>query len=428
MANGSMTAKDRTMLKQNNADRHAGSIQNASLSAFFSYGFRPFFLGAAAFSSALMLVWLCWIASVATGGDGAWLRVAGSPHAWHAHEMLLGFATAAIAGFLLTAVPNWTGALPLSGAPLIILFALWLAGRVVMAGSAMLPYELVALVDAAFLPALGAFAARQLLVKPAPRNLVLLLVLAAIMVGNVAYHLEIMGHVSYDPMRAIRGALLGIAVLLAIIGGRIVPAFTQNWLHLNAGDAPMPRRIASLDLASILSIVTLLVLTAGDAPLGLVGAVAALGAFFNGVRLALWRGWTTRSEPIVWVLHAGYFWLVAGLALYAAAALTPAVPISLGSHALSTGAIGTMVLGIMSRASLGHTGRPIRAPRPIVWSYLLATLAAALRVLGPLAFPEAGPLLLIAAALAWIAAFAIFAVTFAPILATPRVYTKVTRE
>lgn len=403
--------------------KHSGAA-GPSLEAFFSYGFRPFFLGAASFAALWMSVWLAFVVSLAAGLGTDWLPVAGSPFAWHAHEMVFGFAAAAIAGFLLTAVPNWTGALPLSGTPLVVLFLTWLVGRLAMATSAILPYGLVAAIDVAFLPLLAAFAAQQLFVKPAARNLVFLLLLAAMTIGNALFHLGTAGHVAFDPLAAARDAMLVVAVLIAIIGGRIVPAFTHNWIHLKRAGSPLPRRVPWLDAASVLSIVIFALFSFLRLPEALQGLAAAVAATLNAARLWLWRGTSTRSEPIVWVLHVGYAWLVVGLALSAASALELGVPGSLASHAIGTGAAGTMIMAVMSRASLGHTGRPLVAPKLIVWAYLLLTLAATLRVLGPLVAPSQQGPVLTAAALAWIAAFSLFAAVYAPILTTPRVHTK----
>jgi len=391
-----------------------------SLEAFFSYGFRPFFLGAAVFAALLMSLWLGFVADLAAGGTGAWLRVAGSPYAWHAHEMVFGFAAAAIAGFLLTAVPNWTGALPLSGAPLTGLFLLWCAGRLAMAFSGWLP-PLAAAIDIAFLPVLGAVAAQQLFLKPAARNLVFLVLIAVLVAGNVVFHLAAAGLIAADPLDLLRQGLLVVGVMIAIIGGRIIPAFTHNWLNLKRPAAPRPRRIGPLDAGAIVSIAAILLARLLGAPAPVEGAIALLAATLNGVRLALWRGWETRSEPIVWILHAGYAWLVIALALMAAASLTDIVPASLAHHALGTGAVGVMILAVMSRASLGHTGRRIVAPRAVVVAYGLANLAAVLRVAGPLLAPELTRELLVLAGVAWIGAFSVFAAVYAPILTTPRV-------
>lgn len=406
------------------ANSTAAQTARPSVDALFSYGFRPFFLAAAVYAALAMSIWLAWIVTTAAVGPQYWLPVAGSPVAWHAHEMVFGFAGAAVAGFLLTAVPNWTGSLPLSGTPLVLLFVIWLMGRMFMGISGTLPYALVAAVDLAFLPLLGAFAARQLFEKPALRNLVFLVIIAALTLGNGVYHLATYKMLAVDPLAAIRICVLVVAIMIAIIGGRIIPAFTHNWLHLNRVPGPMPQRFGWLDAASILSIVLFAVLEVVDGSNALRGAAALIAAAFNGARLMLWGGLATRKEPIVWVLHLGYAWIVVGLVLSATAALTGLFSSTIASHAFATGAIGTMILAVMSRASLGHTGRPLVAARPIVGAYLLVTIAAVLRVAGPLLAPQYYATLLGAAALAWVAAFALFALVYAPILTTPRVHMK----
>lgn len=394
-----------------------------SLEAFFSHGFRPFFLGAATFAVLLMGVWILYIALAASGHDVAWHPASADPFAWHAHEMVFGFAAAAIAGFLLTAVPNWTGALPLSGAPLVVLFLSWLAGRCAM----MLPADFLgsikAAIDLAFLPMLGAFAGHQLMVRPAPRNLVFLALIAALTLLNAAYHAGIAGYIDLAPVSAGRGALLIVLIMIAIIGGRIVPAFTHNWLHLNAPGKPMPRRIAWLDATSIGSVVAFVMSVVFDAPSLIQGTIALAAAVLNAIRLVLWRGYATWREPIVWVLHAAYAWLVAGLTLSAASTLG-SLPPSLAFHAFGAGAAGTMIMAVMSRASLGHTGRPLTAPPKVVWAYYSITLAALLRVAGPLALPQSTPVFLTLAGIFWIGAFGLFVIVYAPILTTPRVHMK----
>lgn len=391
------------------------------MDAFFSYGFRPFFLGAAVYAALLMALWLVWLATVPPGFSADWLPISGSPYAWHAHEMVFGFAAAAVAGFLLTAVPNWTGALPISGPPLAFLFLVWVAGRLVMLVSGALPAALVASIDVALLPLLGSFAARQLMVRPAPRNLVFLALLGVLTAGNAVYHLATYDVFSLDALAAMRMGLMMIAVMIAIIGGRIIPAFTHNWMHLKGIAEPMPKRVGWLDALSIFSIVLLALLQGTGADDILVGGTAMTAAALNAARLALWRGLATRREPIVWVLHLGYAWIVAGLALTGLAALTQEVPATLAAHAIGTGAAGTMILAVMSRASLGHTGRPLVAPPAVVAAYLLVTLAGLLRVAGPWLAPEMANVWHLAAGLSWIAAFALFAVVYAPILTTPRV-------
>lgn len=403
-------------------DVEAGDSDGASWGAFFSYGFRPFFLGAAVWAALAMALWLTWIAIHAAGGALTWMTISDAPHVWHAHEMVYGFAAAAVAGFLLTAVPNWTGALPLSGRPLAVLFALWLAGRMAMTVSGLLSYPLVAAADIAFLPVLGGFAARQLMVKPQRKNMVFLAMIAVMAVANVAYHLIAAGLVAADPLAPVRVALLTLVMMVVVIGGRIVPSFTHNWLHLQAVPGPMPRRNARLDLLSVASVAGLVLASVpplADVWLGVVALVAGLA---NAARLAGWRGLATWRSPIVLVLHVGYAWIVVGLLLLAAAKLGGPISTASAMHALGTGGVGTMILAVMSRASLGHTGRPLVVHRTIAWAYGLVSLAALLRAFGPLLFPEAYNGLMLGAGIAWLAAFAVFALVYLPALTSPRVH------
>lgn len=399
-----------------------------SLAALFSYGFRPFFLGAALHALLAMGLWLTWIAVHASGGALARLSIASPPHVWHAHEMVFGFATAAIAGFLLTAVPNWTGALPLGGRPLVVLFSIWLVGRIAMALTAFLPAGLVAVADIAFLPALGFVAARQLFVAPQRKNMVFLALLAVMTAGNVAYHLAISGLAGrLDELAGVRAALLVVVVLIAIIGGRIVPAFTHNYLHLSENPGPMPVRSARLDVAAIVSMILFALLTLLPVDARIVGVAAAASALLNGWRLAGWRGIATTGSPIVLVLHLGYLWIVIGLALWALAALTGLVTEVAALHAFGSGAAGTMILAVMTRAALGHTGRRLVAAPMTVAAYVLVTAAALLRTLGPVLAPGHYNAVMLAAGLAWMGAFASFFAVYLPILTTPRVHQRVAK-
>jgi uncharacterized protein involved in response to NO len=262
-------------------------------------------------------------------------------------------------------------------------------------------------------------------VKPAPRNFIFLVLLGALMACNAAYHAAASGMTSSDEMAGLRFGLMLLVLMIAIVGGRIVPAFTHNWLHLNAPPGRMPRRYALLDAVAIASVALFALLQVIPVPAALAGSLALAASFANGARLVLWRGFATWRAPIVWILHLGYAWLVVGLAMASAAAFSTKVPSAVAAHAFGTGAVGTMVLAVMTRASLGHTGRPLVAARPIVWAYGLITLAALLRTFGVLLAPARYTEILVAAGLAWIAAFVLFVSVYAPILIGPRVRSKV---
>ena len=390
--------------------------QRVSAHALFSYGFRPFFLGAGVYALIVMGIWIAWLAMQMPG----WTMFGSSPFAWHAHEMIFGFAAAALAGFLLTAVPNWTGALPLSGPPLMLLFAVWLLGRMAMLAAGLLGPVTVAVVDLAFLPMLGVSAARQLFVKPAARNVMLLAVLAALVGANVAYHLASSGIWPGQEFGGLRFALMLLVLMIAIIGGRVIPAFTHNWLHLNSASARMPQRLTWLDAAAIVSVALVAALQLLPAPEWVQGCIALFAAVVNAARLFLWRGARTWQAPIVFVLHVGYAWLVVGLLLMSAAAFNSGLTSIPAEHAFGAGAVATMIMAIMTRASLGHTGRAIIAPKAVVLGYGLLTLAAFLRVFGVGIGPAHYLEVLQVAGLAWMAAFGLFVIVYAPILLMPR--------
>ena len=363
---------------------------------FLSAGFRPFFLLAALWAALAVPVWLgAYVHGYAVGG-------ALGAMAWHAHEMVYGFGVATVSGFLLTAIPNWTGRLPVRGAPLGALAGLWLAGRAAVLFVPPLP---AALIDLAFLPVLMAVVARELAAGRNYRNLPMLAALGLLFAGNVLVHLHALD-VAYT---ARLGNSVGVATLLALIslvGGRIIPSFTRNWLAKMRRDVPAPAQISRLDLALLL--VTLAGLVAwvaapADAALLQVAAGAAVL-----VRLSRWRGLRTLREPLLVVLHVGYAWLGVGLLL-----LGFGVAGGAALHALTIGAIGTMTLAVMTRASLGHGGRPLRAGAGTTAIYVLVTLAALLRVLAPYL---GGVIVTSLAGLAWSGAFGLFVILYGPLL------------
>ncbi len=386
-------------------------------------GFRPFFLAAGLYAALPMIAWLAWIAIHEAGGMVVATTISMPPHVWHAHEMVFGFASAAMAGFLLTAVPNWTGAPRLKGRALAALVALWAAGRLAMWVSAWTPALVVAAVDLAFLPVLGIVLARQLARDPAPRNVVLLSLLAVLAGANLVFHLDRLGLVDGIAAMAARIGLLTFALLIAMIGGRVVPNFTRNALMRRGltDDAVLPRSFAPLNAAAIGGVALYLLASMIAAPAMLLGLLALAAALANGARMWFWQGARTLDEPIVWVLHLAYGWLAFGFALAAIAHLTGAIGVIASMHALGTGAVGTMTLAIMTRAALGHTGRPLVTPRPVVLAYGLVSLAGLLRALGPDLAPALYNDMLLAAGTAWTLAFALFSVVYYPILTGPRV-------
>jgi uncharacterized protein involved in response to NO len=388
---------------------------------FFSHAFRPFFLAAGIYAVLALAAWLTWIAIHAVGAMPAFMTVAEPLHLWHAHEMIFGFGAAAAGGFLLTAIPNWTGAQHSKDIGLALMFGLWCAGRMVMWSTAILPPVLPLFIDMAFLPILGFAAARQLAVQPALRNVVFLSLILSLVTANFLYHLGRMEIIEDGMSLGVRLGLGTLVVMIVVIGGRVIPGFTTNALRRQGViETRLPVRRAPVDIASLIfsvSTIILLLLDVGDYFTGLAALGAALA---NAIRLSGWRGLATLKQPIVWVLHLGYTWIVIGFSLLALALLFDVSSEVSALHAFGTGAAGTMILAIMTRASLGHTGRSLETSRPIVAAYVLVSVAATLRCFGPSATPDYYNEIMLAAGLAWIIAFVFYTIVFAPILTGPR--------
>lgn len=374
--------------------------------ALFSYGFRPFFLGSALWAALAVVLWL-----PQYFGEMA-LPTAFGPLDWHIHEMIYGYLAAVIAGFLLTAIPNWTGRLPINGYPLAALFGLWLGGRIAIVGSAIWGLWLAAVIDVAFLVLLAAAAAREVVAGNNRRNLRVLIVLGVLIAGNVVFHAEVIAFGAAD--YGIRLGIAAVVLLISLIGGRIVPSFTHNWLaRSNPGRMPQP--FSRLDAIAVAG--TALALAAWIAlPQSAVsGALLMIAGLLQAVRLIRWAGDRTVADRLVLVLHVAYAFVPIGLLLMGAAILRPAAwPISAGLHAWMTGAAGLMTLAVMTRASLAHTGNKLVASIPTQLIYLCALAAALTRIAAAFAPSSA---LLHAAAAAWVLAFGGFALAFGPLLA-----------
>jgi uncharacterized protein involved in response to NO len=386
----------------------------AATSVLWATGFRPFFLLAGLHGCTFLLFWIAILLGWLQGP--LWLV----PMWWHGHEMLFGFVCAAIAGFLLTAVPVWTGTPHPTGAPLVALALLWLSGRVAMMAAGFLPRLVPPLLDLAFLPALAIPLAPRLFGARRARNYGFVPILLALFVANALMHLQVLGVAGARADLGVRLAVNLVMLLVVIIGGRIVPNFTTNALRRNG----VVVEIRSRRWVEVLTVPAVLAFTAADlfAP---PSATSGLPALVAGgvllVRLAGWQGLRTRGDALRWSLHLGYLWIPAGLICLGMSSLTELVPRASGIHAITAGAFGTMILTVMSRVSLGHTGRELVAPPAISVAYALITLAALLRMAGPILIPQAQLPTLVASGLCFSAAFAIFTATYAPILLAPRV-------
>jgi uncharacterized protein involved in response to NO len=380
--------------------------------ALLSAGFRPFFLLSAIWSAIAIPLWL----ALFSGRSG--LPTVLAPTVWHVHEMVFGYAAATVAGFLLTAIPNWTGRMPLQGAPLGGLVLLWLAGRIAVLSSGGIGADAAAVLDLAFLLVFLIVVAREIVAGRNWRNLPMLIALLLLLAGNLLVHLEAVGLAG----TAALGNRLGIATLLMLItlvGGRIVPSFTRNWLVKQKPDARVPAPFGGIDRAAMaLAGIALAVWVA--APDSAVAPWTALAAGIAlAVRLSRWRGAGTLREPLLWVLHLGYGWLALGFLLLAADDIWPVLPQTTALHALTAGAIGTMTLAVMTRATLGHSGRPLTAGPCTTAIYVLVTLATLLRLAAPLTMDGYLTMLTLAGA-AWSAAFLLFALLYFRPLALPR--------
>jgi uncharacterized protein involved in response to NO len=380
--------------------------------AVLSAGFRPFFLLAGVWAALAVPLWIA-----AFAGETE-VPTTFPPTIWHVHEMIFGYAAAVVAGFLLTAIPNWTGRMPLQGSPLAALALIWVAGRVAVLISATLGAASAAALDLAFPLIFLAVVAREILAGRNWRNLPMLGALVLLLLGNFFVHLDAVGVASMAEF----GNKLGLATLLMLIsfvGGRIVPSFTRNWLAKQRPEIRAPASFGAID-GAVLAIIGLTLVVWLIAPesaaapwIELVGGVAV------GVRLVRWRGQATLHEPLLWVLHLGYGWLALGFLLLAFIGFMPLLSQTTALHALTVGAIGTMTLGVMTRASLGHTGRPLVAGPGTTTIYVLVTLAAILRLLAPLG-GEHYLLMLSSAAAAWSGAFGLFVLLYAGPLMRPR--------
>ncbi|HEY5717631.1 MAG TPA: NnrS family protein [Motiliproteus sp.] len=374
--------------------------------ALLFLGFRPFFLLAGLSSVGLIAIWLPLF-------YGQWqLNPHFTPVHWHGHEMLFGYATAVIAGFLLTAVRNWTGFPMPSGAKLGVLVAIWLAGRLLVSVDLGQPRWLTACVDGAFLPAVMVALAPALIRARKLRNLAFLVILSALTAANLLMHQQALGEGNTAALGLHSGLSL-IIVVIIVMGGRVIPFFTRNPLP-----GMEPRVWPLIETAAV----GLPVLLLASETLGLPSLWLALLALAAGVvqlvRLSGWYDHRIWSRPIIWVLHVAYAWIGIGFLLKGLSTLALVAPTA-PTHAFTVGGIGLMTLGMMGRVALGHTGRELILPRPTVWAIGLLALITPLRVAAAL-LPDAAPALLGISVLGWVIGFGLFVYCYAPILKRPR--------
>lgn len=332
---------------------------------------------------------------------------------WHYHEMLFGYVAAVLAGFALTAIPNWTGRLPLQGPPLLILVLFWLAGRVAVASSALIGVWAAATIDLLFLAGLATVILREIVAGRNWRNLPLVVAVILFFLCNVLLHFETLGLIDSDG-RAQKISIAVPVLLITLIGGRIIPSFSRNWLAKRKA-VRLPASFGGFDRVTLAATLVALAWWVAAPPGPVMGSLAAIAAVLNLIRLARWQGIATRTEPLLWVLHLGYLWIPVGLAMLALVSWLADVSQTAAIHALTVGAVGTMTLAVMSRATLGHTGQPVRAGAGLTLAFLLMTAAVLLRIAASLWSGLFTPLVLVAA-VAWIAAFLFYLGVCGPLL------------
>ena len=380
-------------------------------SLVFQNSFRPFFIAAGIWATLAVPFWLLSYFGILIGIDNFNILL------WHQHEMLFGFVAAAITGFILTAIPNWTGRLPIKNKPLALLLLLWILGRVGFLITAIFGTITTSLMDLPFLIVLVLVIMREIISGKNWRNLPVIILISFFTLGNILVHLQIQEIIDSAEL-GIRLSTFTLSVLLALIGGRIVPSFTRNWLtKIKAERFPSPAGI--FDKISLISLVVFVFAQIVIPYHELTSLLALLAGLLHGIRLIRWKVWMTLSEPLIWILHVGYMWLSVALVLIGFAGLTNFVPYASSYHALTIGAFSTMILAVMTRASLGHTGRRLKATLGTTFIYVFITIASVLRVCEPF-LNEYGNLLLSFSGIFWTLSFALFVFIYLPILSHPR--------
>lgn len=373
-------------------------------------GFRPFFLGAAILAACAVPLWIAAFSGYlrpSLGNTGV-----GSA-SWHVHEMLFGYLSAVLTGFLFTAIPNWTGRLPLKGMPLAALFAFWLAGRLAVALEGQIGTAVASVIDGPFLVIVTAMIFREIVAGKNWRNLPVCVLVGLFATANIFFWIDL--PTLDGAAGAWRLAIAVAALLIGLIGGRVTPSFTRNWLKKQ--NLPQPASFGPSEKFSLIVLALALLVWVARPNEILTGWLAILAGALHFLRLVRWRVWDTLAEPLVTILHLGYLWLPTGLVILGLGILGwDALGNTAALHALSAGAIGTMTLAVMTRATLGHTGRPLKAGWATVAIYAFIVLGGVLRVTARVLPFDYLDSIAVAGAL-WSAAFALFVLVYGPMLA-----------
>ena len=383
----------------------AKASSRVPMSALFNLGFRPFYLLAALLAALGLPLWVAQYL-------GALPAITFVPAlAWHMHEMVFGFAVAVVTGFLFTAVRNWTGLPTPSGRMLVMLAGLWVLGRVLMVSG---PGIAAAVVDTAFLPVVAAFLWHPLN-RTRNRNRFFVAILLALALANALFHATHLTAVPFTALACVHAGLAVILMIVTIMAGRVVPAFTRNAIR-----TARIRTVRGLDTAAIVTLAIALAIWVAGLPGALLLPVAVAAAVTHAARLWSWDPWSTRRAPILWILHLSYAWIPIGLLLLAASSAGIAATSTLAVHALGVGAVGGMIIGMITRTARGHTGLPLRVGTGEIVAYAFVHCAALTRVLLPLVVPSAYTMAIAASAALWSGAFLIYLAVYAPLLIRAR--------
>jgi uncharacterized protein involved in response to NO len=372
-----------------------------------SFGFRPFFLGGTLWAGCAMPLWIGLLAG-RFGFAASYGAVA-----WHAHEFLFGYVAAIVAGFILTAIPNWTGRLPVRGGPLLALFGLWAAGRIALLAVGMIGFVPAVVIDSLFLPALAAVILREIIAGRDRRNVKVALLITLLAAANILFHVEVYvaGMADYG-LRAATAAIIG---LIMLVGGRVTPSFTHNWLAKRKSNR-RPAPFGRYDVVTLFAGAGALILWLALPNAVATGVALLLAGSLHAYRLSRWAGAATWREPLVLILHVGYGFVPLGFICVGIAVLWPSLfPPGAALHAWTAGAMGVMTLAVMTRATLSHSGRDPTLTTAMQAIYALAVLAALARIAAPF-FGDLSMAVLVASGTAWTAAFLGFVVIYGPML------------